>query len=136
MTLSFASDWTYIYHDKDTENIDVLDYSKTILPNSVSMMGIDISMPALMINNLKYQIIIIRHKVPYDPSFSYETHAYAWEIIKQDNDSNQNNFRWETLPDSKRNMLLEKLFNSEIIAHNKKKKIIEFFKDYPNAQSP
>jgi hypothetical protein len=133
-TLSFTSEWTHVYRDEYTKNIAVLDYSKKIPANSGTSIGINTSVPKFMIDNLQYQIIIIRHKVPYDTSFSYEAYAFAWEIKKQDDDSEQSSFHWETLPDSMRDMLLEKLFNSEIIAPNKEKKILEFFTDYPNAQ--
>jgi len=132
--LSFLANWTYVYRDKDTESIDVLDYSKKIPANSWASIGIDIPVPESIIKNLQYQIVIIKHRVPYDPSFTYETHAFAWEVTKQDDDSKQNTFHWETLPDSRRDVLREKLFNSEIIAPNREKKIIEFFTDYPNAQ--
>lgn len=128
---SFWADWTYVYRDKDTENIDILDYCKNILPNSGTIIGIDNSVPDLIINNLKYQIVFIRHKVPYDSTFSYEAHVFAWEVKKKDKNSNENTFHWETLPNSRRDVLLENFFNSEIIAPDKEKKIIDFFVDYP-----
>lgn len=132
--LSFASDWTYIYKDKDTENIDILDYNKKIPSKSATKFGIDNHMPEKILNKIKYQLIFIRHKVPYNKSFDYESSAFAWEVKKQDKDKTTNEYRWETLPNSKRDELLEKFFNSEIIGLKKEKKIIEFFKDYPNSQ--
>ena len=107
--LSFLSDYMYVYRDKDLEDIDIFDYSKKILPNSGSIIGIDKPMPDEIINNLKYHLIIIRHKVPYDSTFSYETHAFGIERKQQD--SNMNNLHWETLPDSKKNALFERLLS-------------------------
>lgn len=130
--LSFLSDYIYVYRDKDLENIDIFDYSKKILPNSASVIGIDRSMPAKIFDNLKYHLITIRHKVPYDSSFSYETHAFAFEKKKQED--GKYSLRWETLPDSKKLMLFDKLFKSQIIAPNKDEKIRSFFKDYPDGQ--
>lgn len=131
--LSFLPDWTYVYRDKETENIQVIDYSKNILPNSGTIIGTENLVPDSIINNLKFQIIFIRHKVPYDEKYSYETHAFAWEVKKPDTDSNETAFHWETLPDSRKESLLENLFNSDIIAPNRENKIVDFLVDFPSA---
>lgn len=52
--LSFLSDWAYVY--KDTENIEILDYSKNILPNSGTIIGIEGPVPEAVFDNLKFQI--------------------------------------------------------------------------------
>jgi len=126
--LSFVYNWSYIYIDKVAKNIDILDYSEKILPGTGSRFGIDTTISNIIMDKLKYQIIIIRHKVPYDTLFSYEIYAFAWEIKEQ------NKFYWEKLPDSTRNMLFDELINSEIVAPNREEKIKEFFKDHPEAQ--
>ena len=55
--LSFLANWTYVYRDKDTESIDVLDYSKKIPANSWASIGIDIPVPESIIKNLQYHLV-------------------------------------------------------------------------------
>lgn len=132
--LSFLPDWTYVYRDKETENIQVVDYSKNILPNSGTKIGTENMVPDMIISNLKFQIIFIRHKVPYDEKYSYESHAFAWEVKKPGPDSKEAAFHWETLPDSRKESLIDNLFNSDIIAPNRENKIINFLVDYPSTK--
>ncbi len=132
--LSFLPDWTYVYIDKEAENIQVVDYSKKILPNSGTKIGTENLVPDMIINNLKFQIIFIRHKVPYDEKYSYESHVFAWEVKKSGPNSNEAAFHWETLPDSRKESLIESLFNSDIIAPNSEDKIIDFLVDYPSTK--
>lgn len=132
--LSFLPDWTYVYRDKGTDNIQVVDYSKIILPNSGSKIGTENLVPDMIMSNLKFQIIFIKHKVPYDEKYSYESHAFAWEVKKSGPDSNEAAFHWEPLPENRKESLIESLFSSDIIAPNREDKITNFLVDYPSTK--
>ena len=125
----FFLDWQSVYIDEDLGRLSVIDYSSKIRPKASKT--IESFLPKDILDRLKYNLIIVRHKVPYDIIYRYEAFAYGLEKSK-DEKTNQLILHWETLPDSKKKNLCENLFKSLIMADGKENTVRKFFVDYPS----
>ena len=132
MSFKFVLDWSTFFVLENAEKVNTLDYSVKI--RSMTSRNIEITGPIRkgIFDSIKYQLIIVRNKVPYDTSYNYETYAYGLERKEEYSATEKITLRWENLPDSNKEALIDNLFEFDVIATNMEEKLIDFFIDYPN----
>jgi hypothetical protein len=126
----FVPDLGYLYDGMENEKVTGLDYSIKVPPKSAYTIRRNRKDPHNIFIKVTNQLVFIKHKVPYDTEFSFESYGY---FLKKKVSVNEiERYRWELTTDNDKQFLIQKLFDSEVFVTDEllKEKVAKFFKEY------
>jgi hypothetical protein len=117
------------------DKVTSLDYSKNISHREHLHLELQSNYGKFSLDKLKYSILFVRFKVPYDEKFRYET--VAWYLAKSPKmkGTTQVSYRWMLFTDAdieqqrERCVQIVRNQNSEMLKDETSRRVTQFFKD-------
>jgi len=99
------------FYEEEEEELTALDFSKKILPKAGCTIRTKLDLGKKDdLRNLKYLVVFIRFKVPYNDKFDYESSVYLLKGDPEEKEDEKLSYLWQVLSDKDARAVTQKAY--------------------------